>query len=119
MNTPRKHFDEMLLGANDVRAPYSAYDKWFAAQDPARLTKKSKEAEAFFRRTGITFNVYGQAAAQERLIPFDLIPRIIANREWTKLSKGEADDAYFQEISESWGDALRTALMQLPSYTRS
>jgi len=48
MNTPRKHFDEMLLGANDVRAPYSAYDKWFAAQDPARLTKKSKEAEAFF-----------------------------------------------------------------------
>lgn len=35
MNTPRKHFDEMLLGANDVRAPYSAYDKWFAAQDPA------------------------------------------------------------------------------------
>jgi len=88
MNTPRKHFDEMLLGANDVRAPYSAYDKWFAAQDPARLTKKSKEAEAFFRRTGITFNVYGQAAAQERLIPFDLIPRIIANREWTKLSKG-------------------------------
>ena len=45
-------------------------------------------AEAFFRRTGITFNVYGQSAAQERLIPFDLIPRIIANREWTKLSKG-------------------------------
>ena len=88
MDTPRKHFDEMLIGVNDVRAPYSAYGTWFAAQDPARLTKKSKEAEAFFRRTGITFNVYGQAAAQERLIPFDLIPRIIANREWTKLSKG-------------------------------
>jgi uncharacterized circularly permuted ATP-grasp superfamily protein len=52
------------------------------------LAKKSKEAEAFFRRTGITFNVYGQSAAQERLIPFDLIPRISANREWTKLSKG-------------------------------
>ena len=88
MDTPRKHFDEMLIGVNDVRAPYSAYGTWFAAQDPARLTKKSKEAEAFFRRTGITFNVYGQAAAQERLIPFDLIPRIVANREWTKLSKG-------------------------------
>ena len=88
MDTPRKHFDEMLISVNEVRAPYSAYGTWFAAQDPARLTKKSKEAEAFFRRTGITFNVYGQAAAQERLIPFDLIPRIIANREWTKLSKG-------------------------------
>jgi uncharacterized circularly permuted ATP-grasp superfamily protein len=88
MDSDRHHFDEMLLGSDSVRAPYAEYQKWFASEDPARLSKKSKEAEAFFRRTGITFNVYGQAAAQERLIPFDLIPRIIANREWTKLSKG-------------------------------
>ncbi len=78
----------MLLGDGGVRAPYSGYNTWFSAQDPTRLAKKSKEAEAFFRRTGITFNVYGQAAAQERLIPFDLIPRIIANAEWTRLSRG-------------------------------
>lgn len=88
MDTERQHFDEMLLGENGVRAPYSEYQKWFSQEDAGRLTKKSKEAEAFFRRTGITFNVYGQSAAQERLIPFDLIPRIIANREWSKLSKG-------------------------------
>jgi uncharacterized circularly permuted ATP-grasp superfamily protein len=88
MDNIRKHFDEMLLGADGVRAPYGTYNTWFAGQDAARLGKKAKEAEAFFRRTGITFNVYGQSAAQERLIPFDLIPRIIANREWTKLSKG-------------------------------
>ena len=88
MNTDRQHFDEMLLGEDGVRAPYSEYQKWFSHEDVSRLSKKAKEAETFFRRTGITFNVYGQAAAQERLIPFDLIPRIIANREWTKLSKG-------------------------------
>ena len=88
MDLERRHFDEMLLGSDGVRAPYAEYQKWFANEDPTRLSKKSKEAEAFFRRTGITFNVYGQAEAQERLIPFDLIPRIIANREWTKLSKG-------------------------------
>jgi uncharacterized circularly permuted ATP-grasp superfamily protein len=88
MNKDRQHFDEMLLGEDGVRAPYAEYQKWFSQEDPTRLSKKSKEAEAFFRRTGITFNVYGQAAAQERLIPFDLIPRIIANREWTKLAKG-------------------------------
>jgi uncharacterized circularly permuted ATP-grasp superfamily protein len=88
MESPREHFDEMLQGVDSVRAPYQEYRKWFSNEDPARLAKKSKEAEAFFRRTGITFNVYGQAAAQERLIPFDLIPRIISNREWTKLSKG-------------------------------
>ncbi len=88
MNSDRQHFDEMLLGQDGVRAPYAEYQKWFSQEDPTRLSKKSKEAEAFFRRTGITFNVYGQSAAQERLIPFDLIPRVIANREWTKLSKG-------------------------------
>ena len=88
MSTHRDHFDEMLQGADGVRDPYREYQQWFSKEDPSRLRKKSKEAEAFFRRTGITFNVYGEQAAQERLIPFDLIPRIIANREWTKLSKG-------------------------------
>ena len=87
MGLDKKHFDEMLID-DGVRSPYANYEKWFSHQDPARLTKKSKEAEAFFRRTGITFNVYGQSAAQERLIPFDLVPRIVSNREWTKLSKG-------------------------------
>ena len=82
------HFDEMTTGEGGVRGPYNEYEKWFATQDTARLAKKSREAEAFFRRTGITFNVYGQAEAQERLIPFDLVPRILSNREWTKLSRG-------------------------------
>jgi uncharacterized circularly permuted ATP-grasp superfamily protein len=88
MKQKQEHFDEMLLTGDGVRAPYQDYQKWFSNEDPARLIKKSKEAEAFFRRTGITFNVYGEEAAQERLIPFDLIPRIISNREWMKLSKG-------------------------------
>ena len=82
------YFDEMVRGDEIVRQPYSEYENWFSSQDPTRLTKKSKEAEAFFRRIGITFNVYGQSAAQERLIPFDLVPRILSNREWTKLSRG-------------------------------
>ena len=88
MGSEQKYFDEMLLNDSGVRQPYSEYQEWFGSEDPGRLTKKSKEAEAFFRRTGITFNVYGQAEAQERLIPFDLVPRILSNREWIRLSKG-------------------------------
>lgn len=88
MDTKPNHFDEMLTGQDSVRDPYRAFEAWFSKQNPSRLKAKSKEAEAFFRRTGITFNVYGQNAAQERLIPFDLIPRIISNREWTKLARG-------------------------------
>ncbi|MEM9732198.1 MAG: circularly permuted type 2 ATP-grasp protein [Pseudomonadota bacterium] len=81
-------FDEMRSADGAVRDPYQDYYDWFDAQNPARLAKKSRDAEAFFRRTGITFNVYGQAEAQERLIPFDLVPRIVAAREWETLSAG-------------------------------
>ncbi|AEI92396.1 MULTISPECIES: circularly permuted type 2 ATP-grasp protein [Roseobacter] len=81
------HFSEMTAG-DDVRAPYRHYQSWFAGQDVNRLSRKAQEAEVFFRRTGITFNVYGQSDAEERLIPFDLVPRILSGAEWTKLSRG-------------------------------
>ncbi len=87
MTTDQTHFSEMQT-PDGVRAPYSQYDGWFSDQDKARLSKKAREAEAFFRRTGITFNVYGDNDGEERLIPFDLVPRILSNKEWAKLSKG-------------------------------
>ena len=68
MSEESRHFDEMLSSPGGVRSPYAEYQKWFSGQDPTRLAKKSREAEAFFRRTGITFNVYGQSDAEERLI---------------------------------------------------
>lgn len=86
-------FSEMHA-AGGPRSAYTDYDKWFAKQNNSRLAIKSHEAEAFFRRTGITFNVYGQQDAEERLIPFDLVPRIISSREWTKLSKGIEQRVY-------------------------
>lgn len=81
-------FDEMRMPEGDVREAYRDYDKWFWQQDASWLRKKAKEAEGVFRKTGITFNVYGQDDAEERLIPFDMVPRIIAAREWRKLEKG-------------------------------
>lgn len=87
MNKNMTFFDEML-SPDGARPPYAAYAEWFAAQNTTRLANKAQDAEAFFRRSGITFNVYGQADAEERLIPFDLIPRVLSGREWTKLSKG-------------------------------
>ncbi len=87
MTQDNSYFSEML-SEGGPRHPYGKYNDWFCAQNNDRLSRKSKEAEAFFRRTGITFNVYGQADAEERLIPFDLVPRILSAREWTRLSKG-------------------------------
>ena len=93
MMQKQNYFSEMQ-GTNGARTPYAEYDSWFAGQNNARLSKKSQDAEAFFRRTGITFNVYGQTDAEERLIPFDLVPRIISSREWSKLSKGIEQRVY-------------------------
>ncbi|RFC66560.1 circularly permuted type 2 ATP-grasp protein [Fulvimarina endophytica] len=78
----------MLLSENSVRPPYERFHTWFGEQDVQELSAKASEAEAFFRRTGITFNVYGQQEAAERLIPFDMVPRIIAKSEWDRLAEG-------------------------------
>ena len=65
-----------------------AIGAWLEADDIARLHAKQREAEDVFRVTGITFNVYGKEEGEERLIPFDIIPRVISATEWTKLSRG-------------------------------
>jgi uncharacterized circularly permuted ATP-grasp superfamily protein len=88
MTDSLKFFDEMLGTGTGPRPPYGRYDAWFQSEDLRELRKKSTEAERFFRRTGITFNVYGQNEADERLIPFDIVPRIISAREWARLTKG-------------------------------
>lgn len=82
------YFDEMVADGSTTREPYTDYLGWFNGEDPKRLLRKSSEAEALFRRTGITFNVYGEDAADERLIPFDVVPRIVSAREWKFLSRG-------------------------------
>ncbi|MGJ8604570.1 MAG: circularly permuted type 2 ATP-grasp protein [Marivita sp.] len=81
-------FDEMWGRDEDLRAPYHNFHNWFDQEDPKRLRAKNREAEELFRLTGITFNVYGRSEAEERLIPFDIIPRIISGSEWAKLSRG-------------------------------
>ena len=58
------------------------------AETPAeQLAHRRAEAELLFRRIGITFAVYGDAEAEERIIPFDIIPRILTRKEWDRLSK--------------------------------
>jgi len=81
-------FDEMLAADGSVRGGYGSYCEWYHRQDPAMMRRKGQEAETFFRKTGITFNVYGDDAGEERLIPFDMVPRIITASEWRKLVKG-------------------------------
>ena len=85
-------FDEMHASPSEVRAHYESYARWLAEQPPEVMADRREEAEVIFRRVGITFAVYGDkdedASGGERLIPFDLIPRIIPNDEWRTMKEG-------------------------------
>jgi uncharacterized circularly permuted ATP-grasp superfamily protein len=83
-------FDEMSGTDGGVRPAYAELSRWLAEVPPDVLDYRRREAELVFRRIGITFAVYGEADAQERLIPFDVIPRILAANEWKLVQKGLA-----------------------------
>ena len=95
-------FDEMyatLPGAagateGEVREHYRTYLAWLSRQPEDMMARRREEAELIFRRVGITFAVYGakdeEGAGTERLIPFDLIPRVIPAHEWAQLERGLA-----------------------------
>jgi uncharacterized circularly permuted ATP-grasp superfamily protein len=89
---PTHPFDEMHGAGNAVRDHYAAYARWLASQPSDVMRSRREEAEVIFRRVGITFAVYGakdeDGAGTERLIPFDLIPRIIPADEWRELRRG-------------------------------
>ena len=81
-------FDEMSGATGAIRPPYETLARWLASADPEFLASRRAQAELLFRRIGITFAVYGSQEATERLIPFDILPRIIARSEWAELEKG-------------------------------
>lgn len=81
-------FDEMTNADGSIRPAYAALSRWLSNVPPDVLDYRRREAEFIFRRIGITFAVYGESDAQERLIPFDIIPRILAGSEWRRLALG-------------------------------
>jgi uncharacterized circularly permuted ATP-grasp superfamily protein len=81
-------FDEMSGSGADVRKGYERVKAWIGETDTELLRARQHEAELLFRRIGITFSVYGDAEAEERIIPFDIVPRVLTRAEWDRLSAG-------------------------------
>lgn len=108
-------FDEMLLDNGSVRPHYEGFIAWKAARESGFLETKKAEADQLFRQVGITFSVYGDAVGAERLIPFDLVPRIIPASHWARLEKGliqrvQALNLFLRDIYGS-GDILRAGIV--------
>ncbi len=96
-------YDEMRDPAGRVRRHYGEFERWLATMPADRIAAKRADADALFRRVGITFAVHGEDSGAERLIPFDIVPRIITAAEWRKLFKGlrqrvQALNAFISDI---------------------
>jgi uncharacterized circularly permuted ATP-grasp superfamily protein len=83
-------YDEMCDAEGRIRASYGRFASWLEATPPEVIARKRREADMAFHRVGITFAVYGDenAAGGERLIPFDIVPRIIGAEEWRRIEAG-------------------------------
>jgi uncharacterized circularly permuted ATP-grasp superfamily protein len=102
--------DELLQaeidGVREPRLHAEPFWRWLQAQPEAVIQRAKQDADLLFRRVGITFNVYGDEAGAERLIPFDLIPRILPWSEWQRLEEGlrqrvQALNAFLNDIYTS------------------
>ncbi len=87
---PRASFDEIwgAVRSRDARPGFEPLGAWLTDTPLAELARRQSAAEVTFRSLGITFKVYGDEEDGERIIPFDIIPRIFSHAEWEKLSKG-------------------------------
>jgi uncharacterized circularly permuted ATP-grasp superfamily protein len=98
-------FDEIMgqSGSTICRSELAALGTWIEGTPAAELRRRQQSAEATFRQLGITFAVYGDSDASERIIPFDIVPRIFLASEWARLSEGliqrvEAINAFLDDI---------------------
>ena len=101
----RPAFDEIMgaSGSDTPRPEFAALGRWIDETPQSELRRRQQSAEATFRQLGITFAVYGDSDASERIIPFDIVPRIFLADEWARLSEGlvqrvEAINAFLNDI---------------------
>ena len=96
-------FDEIMGAGGEARPELAAIGRWLADTPADELRRRQQAAEATFRQLGITFAVYGESDASERIIPFDIVPRVFLPDEWARLSEGliqrvEAINAFLDDI---------------------
>lgn len=86
---PGDYYDEMFVdGVGVVRPVAVSVARALAAWDADEFNRRSAQAVATFQQLGITFTVYGDNRGNERLIPFDPIPRVIAAADWAHIEAG-------------------------------
>ena len=121
-------YDEMRGGDGGVRSHYAALEARINTLSPDELAERQRTLERFFLLQGITFTVYGAESSTERIIPTDLLPRIIPADEWSKIEAGLTQrlkalnmflaDIYSDQQILMDGIVPRELVLTAPSYRR-
>lgn len=81
-------YSEMYAADGSIRPPYQAISEWLKTTSGSELLSLNQQALSMFYRKGVTFTVYSDANNTERVIPFDIVPRIIPNEDWQIIEAG-------------------------------
>lgn len=81
-------FNEMLDDQTISNETSKKIETWLCNRGLDELKGLNHQAKEHFLNQGITFAVYGEAEAADRIIPFDIIPRVIAKKQWSKIEQG-------------------------------
>ena len=85
---PGEFWDEMFAGAGQVRPYYAPLARALSTLSPADVERRQRAADLSFQARGITFAVNQEHEGIEKIMPFDLVPRIITAEEWRKIERG-------------------------------
>ena len=127
-SNPAVPYDEMVKGAGAVHPHYAALEARLATLSPEELAERQRTQERFFLLQGITFTVYGAESSTERIIPSDILPRIISAAEWERIEAGLVQrlralnmflaDIYSEQKILMDGVVPRDLVLNAPSYRR-
>lgn len=86
--TKAQAFDEMVSETGSLRPQYESLGQRLGSMGLSELVRRKSKAEKALFSSGITFTLYGEKGSEDRILPFDIIPRIIRADEWATLEAG-------------------------------
>ena len=81
-------FDEAFGPDKNPRPHYESVVNALGVLTDEQIQYRGRLQEISARNQGITFNVYGSDEGEERVFPFDFVPRIITADEWAHIEAG-------------------------------
>ena len=85
---PGPFWDEMFLPDGRVRPHYRPLARQLTTLGPAEVARRQQAAELSFQARGITFAVNQDVYGLEKILPFDLVPRLIRASLWARIERG-------------------------------